>query len=1536
MTSYPSALDNDRTIVRIDDNLSELGTVSINQLREAVFAIEKTIGTNPQGSKTTVNDRVSVFLNADGSPKLADLASFGVAVLPITNSQVATNADISESKLNLDYGTAYLNGSITTVSNSLIVTSTSLINLSLDLSDHVDGLSVRHTASVIDLDGGAYSLYNIDHTTLRSGVTVADALLEINNELIDHEAGINFKHNASDITVDSSEFLEIPLEATNVQLAFDYLDQRETESAGLDRATLSSNGICRTSRIDNFIGDGYGINVIPLTSVNVYLAVPDGTEPNDTVNNGDTIVKFIPTQEEIDSYSFDEKFAHVSVGDTIRITYPVSDGNDGYIYLSSDYKITSIDHNLSLPQWVVRINSYNLEYVTDGYAVARVDKSKVDSDTWGVFAVAGAYQDIFPNLGVQPYTDGIILGNPRGAVAVGLGFDPSKLNSTHYNLYLRLYLDNTFTNYVELPAIDVTGDAGASCGKYNIDRIVESTNRAFRASGYNYRFIAFNQKGEFGIMLADSYNGAAFSIINGTVSGDTIITFGLNNVIGDAVDGHDGLGLGISRAGFASPIHTSSYNSAQAASNLSTLVIQPVRSRHVVINGTRRDLVGTKNLLQGDGYWLGLVHYVSLVDTISQVVQFKIDLDLRAEGLKPGKTFVVQSVNTTDTSIIGFGRFIIGKVTYSAPCDLVPYTIIYAVNGVHADEVGGATGSTFTVDPGNPTYVKIYFSDDSVGFNETQIVNDPDDYHRYHEIFINNEGHSFGIERARMIKQAAGVSDNLLNTLQDNWRIREVSSKLTGYQTDSGVYRYFVRLLLRNYNSTTGEFDGYIGQPSGTVDLINPGPVTKCKKDTILRFYNNTYVNYIDIEYREDIASTVCTNEPRIVDIEIFPSVSNNDEYFCIAGVSHSGYRLLSITDLRQFGTVSENNFSDSAIQFIEAGERYLHANGVVRGFEYEGVGIGTNRATLSFTGGLALVNGSFIAIDSYEVTLPEIKSSSSDIVEYFICVTQTGQLKAVIKDIGEQFFIDGTSYFVETLTFREIVDNRKDLTIIAKATINWTAGFNLQSITDARRFIINQDLGSFTWCHCEETDGYQANFRTTDALRNWVNEYNVKQVKVVFVKVQDSAIYLDFNNLVELIGGAYYINNLDTGICITNGNCKIKNANVYYKSASVYGSYNLFGLQDNTGANSPNGAIVFRNYSELDFSNISVEDCNFYTLADQTTPRPPFVSCFGTSNLLKNIVFDGNSFYDSTLVAKKGLAYAIVNISNAGSSDITDVSDLLVENTKTDGYQGLLISGYATSSGTSWTNPLFCSLSNCVIQNNKLGIIGFNVKSSLLTNQIKILNNITEMIISGMFATLNTSNHAYANELSVYSSLFGSECIVKGNSTSFIKIISHNYHSIISNNIVYIKSDSGLFNEIIKNPILGNRYAITIINNHTNGNFICSNNIIVGNIDSDLHYSYAIYIIGNGTISDNQCSQLTNGINVITNSSSINLISGNTLKSQIPALITPLINVSGSGYGFVSGNWFNILDRANIISGTISNWIVSSENFGTFDFPPP
>ncbi|MCK9567778.1 right-handed parallel beta-helix repeat-containing protein [Candidatus Pacearchaeota archaeon] len=1487
MIRYPNSLDNDVTIVRIDDNLSELGSSAINQLREAVFSIEKTLGLNPQGSKSSVNDRISVLIGPDGNPKAEALQAIGLVTLPITNNQVANNAGIKEVKLDLNFSTASLHSNVVSLQSSVDIAQALLAEENANFLTHISGglllldnlTSARHVASHIDINAiptdsrDTYTwdgLRDTDHN-LRPATQVAEALLEINNELVGHEnATIALVHPATAISVDTSTFTQLPAYLTNVQEALGFVDNQETLSSGVDRSTMNANGIPRTARIQNLQRDGYTINVVPPTKIHAYLAEPSKIAPHDNINNGDDVIKFLPDNT---NFVFDSLFTNVRVGDILRLNY----GNG----IETSYPIMSIRF-LSGSDWSVRVNANNMFDTGDGYeGYARIDRPNFDINTCGVLAAAGVVPSIYSS---QSFFDTIILGSPRGATAVGIGFDPGVINALHYNLYLRLYPTGNKDVFYDLPAIDVSGNQGVTPGYYNLDIVVENTNKMLRLSGYNYRFIAFAHKGEFGIMLADDYNGSSFSIISGQINyitGNIEQGSYVNNIIGDTTDQYDALGLGFSRSGFATPVMSrlgvsEPYPTTISASNYSTLIITPVSGRNVIINGNRRDSLATPRFTEGDGYWSAIVTNITAdIPHNTNFVTYSIPFDLATEDLAPGKTIVVQSDTPGDTTINYYGRFIIDSVSFS--CTGAGQTNITVLNSIHG------TANPAQAPLPLQSRVRVYFSDDSVMFNIGNMVgaelSDPTDYHHYHEVFVNDIGKSVAVERARMAHTDSGPVPGSGNIGSLSWRIRRVSPKLTGERVGVTDFRNFIKLRIAGWNATTGEFNLYLV----SLDGFTSGPAAKAKKNHVVRVYDKSGVNFIDIEFRETYGNAT-TMPMGTVAIELFPTLKNNDEYFAVAGVSHDGFVFKSITDLRDFGTISESNLGDSAIKFIESGERYLHANGIIRGFKF----ISTENYRLSFKGGLALVNGSFVPMDATSVGVPTTNG------EYFICVTDTGQLISIRKDNGSN-----PLNFIEALTFKEIVDNRKDLTIIYKATVSG----GVVSPSDARRFVVNQDLGINSWAYSDANSqsGYDdgnpsnVNFITPEALMNWVNEYHIKEVKVKDV-ILNYGLTLNFTSPVKLIGGSYVIYEA-RGLAFTSGNWTIDDADITYTPVHhLYADANdVFCTGGNWG-----GIVIDGIPLSATISDFGIENSRFYSTSAQRAPFVAIYSATGNSyNLFHNGRFVNNTFTDTQ--ADRALCYAFVN------SNTPDVSmsspyfqDILVSDTKINGRQGILIGGRATPaveySGYTAMNKVL--IENFVIKNNRFGLIGFNVDNwigSTEAGRFVIDNNKAELIYSGFSATMNPFDNKYAYGVN-FSTGNTVSFVVRDNDCYYLKIEASAGANLLKSSVTgnTIKRwDDVLYDAFVPDASEARRALVVFSNGLYPANITIANNTIDGFDGLTSGYIHGIYTQGPGL-------SITGNI--------INNIAGVDLNS------TP--NGSGNG-GW--GIWSYGGESSTIVGNTIS-----------------
>jgi hypothetical protein len=1503
MSVYPFDIDDDNTIIRIDDNLSELGTEAINQLRDAVFAIEKELGINPAGSAGSVAARLDTSLNPDGTIKASALTSVGLATLPIVDNQVASNAGIKEFKLSLDYGTSDLNTLI--ADNSALLNSLAAFASTTDanLISHIKGVAVladgvtlaRHVASQIDLNavpsdtrdpafvwGG---LVDKDGNPL-SATTVGRALQQINDSFNAHQNAVLDAHVASAIQVDTSSFEEIPQTADNVQKALDAIDDAEVLNLGQHRATQHANAIPRITRAQGFnLPDGYKQNVVPPTPVSTYLVTDPNTSPVDNTSIGDDIVKFLPENPK-STYVFDSQFSQVRSGDIIRINY----GNG----IEALYPIDSVRYNAGL-EWFVRLNGVNLfnsgdgysDGYNDGYAYARIDRPLYDRDTAGILAVAPA--NAIPSSSFSNILSSLIVSDPKGATALGLGFDPGQLDSTHYNLYLELYpTGNPAEKVISLPAIDVTGNAGVTPGKYNLEDVVQQTNNSLRNLGYNYRFIAFAYKGDFGIMLADSYGGASFAIISGDNSSGTLVTGSyVKNVIGgDTLDNFDALGFGAAHADAASPSYQASFPDVTAA-QLPTKVIPPLKQRYYIVNGRKRDDFAPTYNANADGSWDGEIFIRNVVGAFTVEVTYKVPLNLEAAGLKKGKTIVIQpSVSFTDPAYkdVDYGRFIIKEVSFEKCAGQPDCTYITVINGIHA--TGNAVSSSST--PSLP--VKLFFSEDSVSFDKQNVIDDApssDNYSRLHEVYVNKEGVTFTHERARIPMQLG--TTELLET--SRWHIRDVSPKFRGYRDGNPLeYARFIRLYVTNYNIASGEFDGYIGQRPGLgiPGILNVGPITRGRKNVSVRFYDETNVDYIDLEFNDfDVYPGVTVTPDRYVDIEIFPTLKLNDENLLLATCevnwrAELGKEIVEhVLDRRQFGSVDETDFTDSAIEFISAGDRYLHGNGVIRGLDFDYINPSDDRE-IFFKGGLALVNGAISVLNNSSVTIPEIYDASGlpvppnvQVVNWAVCATEDNNLVPIIvTSVKQQFFAStpggASSYYVPSVTFAELINDRKDLTPIAimPAIISsFTAG----TVSDLRKFVFSETTNPPLTL---SSGGFHGNFKSFEPLINWINNLENSKNLVTLKGTFDIDQLVDLTQLergVVFEGDGAVLNvSSDQGFLVDK-DITFRNLTFNYDPIGL--SYSA-----NDKINSANGCIFGGTDS---VERITIENCSFYSDLRAGEQRPPYI-CMerGVDGILNELrVIDCNFNDNDVSPARDQSAIAIIRSELTGPAPTTPslVANCQISGNTCNLKQGIYIT-QENSTGTIDDDLNSLSVINTTIENNFCGVIGFLVGGviantfsyELVTNRTKglvIQNNSCNLIgnIANYIDPILTTGTflVEADDIDVVAGSFA----IHNNSCNWINVSSTgsdpfgvyaSQKSITDNRLTAF--DVTYLSNYTTSPIVGGYTCISVFHNNNSsvGEVVISRNIIDrGAFDEGAGIVFYGYLAGifssvSGTITEN------------------------------------------------------------------------------------
>lgn len=1319
MTVYPSAIDSDADLPRIDNNITELGSDAINALRDSMFAVEQTLGINPQGSLSDVATRLNVSHNPDGTIRASALTSIGLVVLPVTNAQIGNTAGILESKLSLDFGTSSLHTLIQ--ANSVLLASLSAFEAALEtkLNSHIAGgpaSNLRHVASHIDINatpsdsrdpGFTWAgLIDKDGYDL-TATNVAQALSQINNNLTGHQNQITGAHEASAISVDTSNFSELLSTSDNVQTALQNIDNIELLQLGTHREVQHSNGVPNRALALNLnslttIGpDGYNIQVVAPTPITAHVAhSPPGTNPVDNVINGDSVVSFSPISNA--GSIFDAQFSQVKVGDIIRLNYGLG--------IEDIRRVESIKY-VPGSNWTVRINGVNLRD-TDGYTVyARIDRPLYDTNTTGVLAVAAANAVPLVNYSIL---GSVIIADPRGANAIGINFNQSEITRDNYFLYLQLYPTGNPTDHViNLPGIDVSGNAGTSTGKYTLESVIQETNNAFRKTGYNYRFIAHSVGGNFAISLADSIDGAAFAIISG-INSTGALTEGTytKNVIGDVYGlGADALGFGLNNANLASPAYQATWIDATAA-QIPTKVIHPVKFRNYIVNGRPFDGFRAKPLTT-NGFWAADIDSKTSVGSSIEVT-YKVNAILDTAGLKPGKTIVVQpAVAYTDGSYndVDYGRFIIKEVIFN-PCQcLDEYTLITVISGIHG------TGNPLSSSSAAGLPVRLYFSEDSVGFNDQNIIDISENsinYHRFFEIYINDSKTTFAHERARMPYQTT-VGSLITSNF---FHIGEISPKFRGYRDSGSAFNKYIRFYVLNYITNTGEYDGYLGQRNSTNNTITrTGPIIRGRKNIPVRFYDDTNIDYIDITFLDEsssspglaiIPSVSGIPTPSYVDIELFDTLELDGELLLLASCEvnwqpDSGKNIVyNVVDKKQHGSISELEFTQSAKDFISSGERYLHGNGIINGFDLQ--------YPLKINGGLALINGNFVITNPTAINIPLCTNLTSppQTLDWILCVNDSGNIVVMpLTATKAEFFAkdgySGNIYYLESVSFIEL-SHRKDLVplYIYNATVSTIPDLTINSVSDVRKYVKDETkLIPLVW---SGRDGYDSpgstseltgHFTTFEQVKNWINwtKSNRNTIKIRGVISSNSVIDLSLIKYPTVFDGCdgCLINlNCSPGISIGSG-ITLKNIDFYWNPTAQ--TYNV----GNNISNTYNACLHINGNSGIAFcNNVTIDNCTLTGIFG--TQRPPYITLTGNDDNCSSynkITIKNNTFTDpSGTMNQCAIAFF--------GADRVYITNSLIENNIANNEQSIIVSGTQHHQ----------VVSNLTIRKNNVGAIGYFISN--------------------------------------------------------------------------------------------------------------------------------------------------------------------------------------------------------------------------------
>ena len=338
---YPSDLDDDTNLVRIDDNLSELGSEAINALRSAVFSIEETLGINPQSSSSDVASRLNQSLNADGTIKATALEAIGLITLPITNDMFSVTHKISETYLDLNYPSKELReliGALRIEHDALVLTVQGDIT---NLARHVAHPATlgRHYTSDIDGYIGNYSNSNLQ------GI-----VSDLDTRILNHVSDTSGAHEASAISFDDTNTY---ISSDEVQDAIEKLDNLGYTTLITHQDSHHSNGLLSAQKVYSS-GTNHGEVLVSSNALNVIssgsLSVAFTTPPSELadVNRGDRI----DITMDGTTYVRDIKDVDPDTGIVdLFVALPI-DGivNTGIIYKSTEEVSTPSSLNLAIRQ----------------------------------------------------------------------------------------------------------------------------------------------------------------------------------------------------------------------------------------------------------------------------------------------------------------------------------------------------------------------------------------------------------------------------------------------------------------------------------------------------------------------------------------------------------------------------------------------------------------------------------------------------------------------------------------------------------------------------------------------------------------------------------------------------------------------------------------------------------------------------------------------------------------------------------------------------------------------------------------------------------------------------------------------------------------------------------------------------------------------------------------------------------------------------------------------------------------------------------
>jgi hypothetical protein len=304
-SKYPNKIDTSIELPYVRNNILQMGSEAINSLRSAVINIEKTLGINPQGSPSqTLSNRLDRSLDESGNIKPSAISNLGLLSGPITDKDISDNANIKESKVELDYPTALLYSEISGLFGEIKSILSQLIEINRTLSTHVSEEAInRHLAKAIKLEqifsvASDQSVKSLDEQTIQS------ALLQIVSGHINYTgqniSSSNNSHLANQIYFDNSN---TTLENNNLQSVIEELDSFTDTTVKDHQEIFHGNSILSSDYINKSVDE------------NIFSGEASGNKYS--TNSDDQFSTFVINSTSLDASKSDLLKANVSGQDRV-------------------------------------------------------------------------------------------------------------------------------------------------------------------------------------------------------------------------------------------------------------------------------------------------------------------------------------------------------------------------------------------------------------------------------------------------------------------------------------------------------------------------------------------------------------------------------------------------------------------------------------------------------------------------------------------------------------------------------------------------------------------------------------------------------------------------------------------------------------------------------------------------------------------------------------------------------------------------------------------------------------------------------------------------------------------------------------------------------------------------------------------------------------------------------------------------------------------------------------------------------------------